>query len=156
MSRSGKLKRRKIKPESVYQSELVHKFINKIMMDGKKSLAERIVYQSLKEAAAKLQKEPMEVFKTALKNSAPFMEVKARRVGGATYQVPIEVDPERARRLAMRWLRDAARRRKGKSMIENLSAEIIDACNHVGGAVKSCETMHKTAEANKAFAHFRW
>ncbi|MFA4857997.1 MAG: 30S ribosomal protein S7 [Candidatus Margulisiibacteriota bacterium] len=156
MPRYGRVKKRKIGPDSKYQSELVHKFINKIMWDGQKSKAEKIVYSAMEGAAEKLKKSPLEIFERAMKNVLPLMEVKPRRVGGATYQIPVEVDSVRARALAMQWLRQAARSRKGHSMIENLTAELVDAYNGTGGAMNSRETTHKAAEANKAFAHFRW
>ncbi|OGC03691.1 30S ribosomal protein S7 [candidate division WOR-1 bacterium RIFOXYA12_FULL_43_27] len=156
MPRGRSIIKRKIPKDAVYGSELLQKFINKLMWGGQKSKAEKIVYGSLLEAAAKIKKEPLQIFEQALKNTTPYMEVKARRVGGATYQVPIEVPKYRGVLLAMSWLRDAARKRPGKGMIDRLSQELIDACNNAGGAAKSRETMHKTAEANKAFAHFRW
>jgi len=126
------------------------------MIEGRKSTAEKIVYTALDKVKEKLGKEPLEVFNKALDNIRPFLEVKARRVGGATYQVPIEVSKERGLAIAMQWIRESARERKGKSMIENLSNELMDAYNGVGGAVGKKDTLHKTAEANKAFAHFRW
>ncbi|MFC1496232.1 30S ribosomal protein S7 [Candidatus Margulisiibacteriota bacterium] len=156
MTRSGKIKRNKVGKDSVYGSEAVQRFINKIMSCGKKSLAERIVYNSLKKAAEVLKKEPMEIFEQALRNVVPIMEVKARRVGGATYQVPVEVKRVRGISLAMGWLKKAALKRSGRGMIEKLSYELVDAFNNTGGAVKTREDSHKTAEANKAFAHFRW
>lgn len=156
MSRSGKIKRRKAQPDSVFNSNLVHKFINKLVYDGKKTKAERIFYTSIEAAAQKVKKQPMEVFETIIRNVSPLMEVKARRVGGATYQVPIEVSRERATALAMKWLRESSRVRAGKSMVEKLTAEMLEAFSGTGGAMKKREDMHKTAEANKAFAHFRW
>ncbi|KAF0134288.1 MAG: small subunit ribosomal protein S7 [Candidatus Saganbacteria bacterium] len=156
MPRYGRVSKRKIQPDSVYGSELISRFIGKIIEGGKKSKAESIIYGALKEAKAKLNKEPLEIFETALKNIIPMMEVKSRRVGGATYQVPIEVSAERGQALAFGWLKLAAQERSGKSMIEKLSAEILDAYNNTGGAKKKQDDTHKTAEANKAFAHFRW
>lgn len=156
MPRHGQIPKRKIVKDPVHGSEILQKFINKMMWDGKKSKSEKIVYGALEKAAEKMKKTPLEIFEKALKNTTPFMEVKARRVGGATYQVPIEVSRDRGMILAMAWLRDASRARSGKGMIDKLSAELMDACNNAGGAVGSRETMHKTAEANKAFAHFRW
>jgi small subunit ribosomal protein S7 len=156
MTRSGKIKVRKIKGDAVYSSILVHRFINKLMLRGKKSKAEKILYISMETASKKLKKQPMEVFEAVIKNVAPLMEVKARRVGGATYQIPIEVSRERGIALAMKWLRDAARSRPGRSMAEKLSSELVEAFSGGGGAMKMREDMHKTAEANKAFAHFRW
>lgn len=156
MSRSGKTPKRKIPADAKYQSVVVQKFINKVMLMGKKSLAEKIVYNAMLRAAEILKKDPLEVFDKALKQATPLMEVKARRVGGATYQVPVEVSRERGLSLAMAWIKEAAQSRSGKNMIQKLSLEIVDAHNNTGGAVKSREDMHKTAEANKAFAHFRW
>jgi len=156
MPRYGKIKKREVLADPVFGSKLVQKFINKIMVKGKKSLAEKIFYKSCEVIKAELKKDPLTVFETAIKNVAPLMEVKPRRVGGSTYQVPVEVEPERGKALAMRWIRDYARSRPGKSMIEKLSAEIIDAYNGTGGAAKKREDAHKMAEANRAFAHFRW
>lgn len=156
MPRHGNIPKRKRIKDAVHNSEVLQKFVNKIMWDGKKSKAEKIVYGALKLASEQAKKTPMEIFETALKNTSPLMEVKARRVGGATYQVPVEVDRKRGELLAMSWLRDAARNRQGKGMIDKLAKEFLDACKNAGGAVGSRETMHKTAEANKAFAHFRW
>lgn len=156
MPRGGRITKRKIGGDAVFGSVTIHKFIAKLIYDGKKSKAEQIVYGALQIAAEKIKKPELEIFETALKNLAPLMEVKSRRVGGATYQVPIEVTRERGEALAMQWLRDAARERSGRSMVEKLSAELIDAFNGAGGAMKKKEDMHKTAEANKAFAHFRW
>lgn len=156
MSRSGKIIKRKIKGDAVYENVLVQKFINRLMFKGKKCTAEKIVYNSMLAAADILKKQPLEVFEKALKNITPLMEVKARRVGGATYQVPVEARRERGISLAMGWLRNAARVRPGKSMVLKLSQELVDAFNNTGGACKTREDMHKTAEANRAFAHFRW
>jgi len=154
--RYGKIPKRKIPADAVYASVLVQKFINRLLTQGKKSKAEKIVYVALEEIGKKLNKDPLEVFNKAIDNATPFLEVKARRVGGATYQIPIEVTRARGQALAMKWLLDVARGRNGKSMIENLSAELMDAYNRVGGAVKKREDLHKTADANRAFAHFRW
>jgi small subunit ribosomal protein S7 len=140
----------------VYGSVLVQKFINKMIMCGKKSKAESVFYQAMEEIKRRLNKEPIEVFEKAMGNAVPLLEVKARRVGGATYQVPIEISKDRAQAIAMQWLRQAARVRPGKSMVENLASELIDAYNNAGAAIKNRENLHKTAEANKAFAHFRW
>lgn len=156
MPRYGRVTKRKILGDAVYGSQTLQKFINKLMYDGKKSKAETIIYGSLKLVEEKLQKPAVEVFEKALSNLAPLMEVKSRRVGGATYQVPIEVTRERGHALAMQWLREAARERAGRSMIEKLSAEIMDSFSGTGAAMKKREDMHKTAESNKAFAHFRW
>jgi small subunit ribosomal protein S7 len=156
MPRYGSVKRRKVEADSKYGSELVQKFINKIMYSGKKSIAEKIVYTAMEQAAAKLKQKPLDIFEKALKNVMPIMEVKPRRVGGATYQIPVEVEPSRSRALAMQWIRLAARGRGGHSMVERLTAELMDAYNGTGGAMGTRETTHKAAEANKAFAHFRW
>lgn len=156
MTRRGNIKKRKPAADSKYGSEMVQKFINKLMYDGKKSKSEKIVYTAMEQAAAKLKKQPLEVFEKVIKNISPIMEVKPRRVGGATYQVPVEVEPRRSKALAMQWLREAARTRSGKSMIEKLTFEFLDAFNGTGGAMGTRETTHKMAEANKAFAHFRW
>lgn len=156
MPRYGKVPKRKIPADPIYGSVLVQKFINKMMMRGKKSLAERIFYRAMEEVGKRTGKDPLQVFDKAIENVAPLLEVKPRRVGGATYQVPVEVTKARGQALAMQWLREAARARTGKSMIENLAAELIDAYNNIGAAIKKREDLHKTAEANKAFAHFRW
>lgn len=156
MPRRGNIAKRKIGDDPIFSSSTLHKFINKIMYDGKKSMAEKIVYNALEIVGQKLNKNPLEAFTKALDQVTPFLEVKARRVGGATYQVPMEVTRARGQAIGMQWLREAARERKGHSMIENLSAEIIDAYSGTGGAMKKKEDLHKTAEANKAFAHFRW
>ena len=156
MPRCGKVTKRKYEGDAVYGSILVQRFINKLMYDGKKSLAEKIIYFSLKEAEKKLNKGALEIFDAVLHNLSPLMEVKSRRVGGATYQVPVEVTSERGRSLAMKWLKEAARERAGKSMVEKLSSELVDAFHGTGVAMKKKEDMHKTAEANKAFAHFAW
>lgn len=156
MPRYGRIPKRKIPGDAVYDSILVQKFINKMISCGKKSKAESIFYSAMEGLKAKTGKESLEVFEKALNNASPLLEVKARRVGGATYQVPIEVNKTRGQARAMKWLREAALERKGKSMVENLVAEIMDAYNNTGAAIKKREDLHKTAEANKAFAHFRW
>jgi len=156
MGRSGKVQRKKINGDPVYNSVDLQRFINKIMYDGKKGKSEKIVYGALEEVQKKLKKEPIEIFQEVLTSLVPLMVVKSRRVGGATYQVPVEVSADRGKALAMKWLKDSARERAGKSMIQKLSSEMIDVFNKVGGALKKREDMHKTAEANKAFAHFRW
>ncbi len=156
MPRYGTVSKRKLNSDPVFGSLIIAKFINKMIIDGKKSKAERIVYGALIEAQKKLGKEPLAIFETAISNVMPLMEVKSRRVGGATYQVPIEVSKERGQNIALQWLRDASRERAGKNMIDKLSAELVEAFNNAGGAKKKQEDMHKTAEANKAFAHFRW
>jgi small subunit ribosomal protein S7 len=156
MPRHGKIPKRKISPDPIYGSVTVQKFINKMMMQGKKSKAETIIYSAMELVSEKLKKSPLEVFEKALKNITPFMEVKPRRVGGSTYQVPIEVAPERGEALAMKWVRQFSRSRSGKSMVDKLSAELMDAYNGTGNAMKKKEDTHRMAEANKAFAHFRW
>ena len=156
MPRYGNVPKRKLAPDAVYDSLIISKFISKLIYDGKKSKAEGVIYGAFAAIKEKLGKDPLAVFETAISNVMPLMEVKSRRVGGATYQVPIEVSKERGQNIALRWLREAARERPGKSMIEKLSSELIDAFNNVGGAKKKQEDTHKTAEANKAFAHFRW
>lgn len=156
MPRYGTVPKRDIPPDPVYGSVLLQKFINRLMIRGKKSLAESIVYSALEEVKKKMNKDPLEVFEKALGNVTPILEVKARRVGGATYQVPIEVSKKRGQAIAIQWIRNAARGRGGKSMIEGLALELVDAYNGVGESIKKREDLHKTAEANKAFAHFRW
>ena len=153
-------KRRAIKrdvlPDPIYKSKIVTKLINQIMRDGKKGTAQKILYESFDMIKEKTKKEPMEVFEEAMNNIKPALEVKSRRVGGANYQVPVEVKPERAQALAFRWLINYARLRNGHSMAENLANEIIDAANGTGASVKKKDDTHKMAEANKAFAHYRW
>lgn len=156
MPRRGTAARRDVLPDPVYGSKVLTKLINKVMWDGKKSLAEKICYGALDIIKAKTKKDPVEVFEQALKNVMPVLEVKARRVGGANYQVPVEVRSERRLTLGIRWLVNYARLRAGKSMEEKLAAEIMDAANNTGAAVKKREDTHKMAEANKAFAHYRW
>ena len=149
--------KRKIIPDSKYESELVAKFMNQLMVDGKKSIAEKIVYGAFDELEKSVQKEsPVEVFKKVLDQVAPVVEVRSRRIGGATYQVPVEVRAKRRTALAMRWLVEAARKRKEKSMPARLAAELKEAMDGKGAAVKKKEDMHKIAEANKAFSHFRF
>jgi small subunit ribosomal protein S7 len=139
-----------------YNSTVVQEFINRMMHRGKKSTAVRILYGAMALASERAKKEPMEVLETALKNVGPLIEVKPRRVGGATYQVPVEVSPDRRVSLAMRWIIAAARTRAGKSMAEKLAGELLDASNNTGSAIKKREETHKMAEANRAFAHYRW
>ena len=149
--------KRKIIPDSKYESELVAKFMNQLMVDGKKSIAEKIVYGAFDELEKSVQKEsPVDVFKKVLDQVAPVVEVRSRRIGGATYQVPVEVGAKRRTALAMRWLVEAARKRKEKSMPARLAAELKEAMDGKGAAVKKKEDMHKMAEANKAFSHFRF
>lgn len=153
-------KRRKIKKDRIvdvrYNSELVAYTIRMMMLGGKKTKAENIVYGALERAGEKTGKDPLEVFTTAVDNIKPRLEVKSRRVGGATYQVPIEVSPQRAETLALRWIRQYSRGRKGKSMVDSLANELLDAYNNQGAAVKKRDDTHKMAQANKAFAHYRW
>ena len=156
MPRKGAVPRRDVLPDPVYKSKTVTKFINKVMLSGKKSVAERVVYDAFETIRAKTGKDPLEVFETALKNVMPVLEVRARRVGGANYQVPVEVKPARQTTLAMRWLVNFSRERREKTMAERLMNEILDASNGLGAAVKRREDMHRMAESNKAFAHYRW
>ncbi|MBE3595346.1 MAG: 30S ribosomal protein S7 [Candidatus Carbobacillus altaicus] len=156
MPRKGPVPRRDVLPDPIYNSKLVTRLINKIMFDGKKGVAQRILYEAFEIVREKTGNDPLEVFETAVKNIMPVLEVRARRVGGANYQVPVEVRPERRTTLALRWVVQYARLRHEKSMQEKLAGEIIDAANNVGGAVKKREDTHKMAEANKAFAHYRW
>jgi len=156
MARRNKTISRETPYDPKYKSLVMAKFINKIMFDGKKSTARTIVYDTMDLIADKTKSEPVEVFDQALKNATPLLQVKSRRVGGATYQVPIEVRPDRGMALAMRWLIDSARARSGRSMAEKLASEMIDASQGQGAAVKKRQDTHKMAEANKAFAHYKW
>lgn len=156
MPRKGYIAKREVLPDPIYKDRIVTKFINQIMLDGKKGTAESICYNAFELIREKTGKDPIEVFETALKNVMPVLEVKARRVGGANYQVPIEVRPERRQTLGLRWLVDYARKRSEKTMDEKIAGELMDAANNTGGSIKKKEDMHKMAEANKAFAHFRW
>ncbi len=156
MPRKGWVARREVKPDSVYGSDLVQKFINSMMWDGKRSTAQRIFYGAMEMIAQKTNDDPMKTFRKALDNVKPTLEVKTRRVGGANYQVPVEVNPYRRQSLAIRWLILYARSRGGKTMTDRLAEEILDASNLRGGAVKKREDVHRMAEANKAFAHYRW
>jgi small subunit ribosomal protein S7 len=156
MPRKGPVPRRDVLPDPIYNSKLVTRLINRIMKDGKKGKAERILYRAFDLVRERTGKDPMEVFDQALKNVMPVLEVKARRVGGANYQVPVEVRPERRISLGLRWIVNYARLRGEKTMEERLAAELIDAANNTGAAVKKREDTHKMAEANKAFAHYRW
>ena len=155
MSRKRKAPKRKNYPDPKYKSEVISKFINSIMYDGKRSTAEKILYSALEKMKAKNQ-DPLKVFNSAIGNVRPNLEVRSRRVGGATYQVPVEVKSNRSQALAFRWLLDASRKRKNKTMAEKLFYEIMDASQNKGSAVKKREDTHKMAESNKAFAHFRW
>ncbi len=154
--RKTKPEKRTPLPDPVYNSVEISKFINRIMRRGKKSLAERIFYTTLERVKEKTKEDPLELFNKALKNVTPLIEVKARRIGGSTYQVPIEVRADRGAALGTSWLIDFAKKRSGKTMIDKLSAEIMDAANGVGSSVKKREDTHKMAEANKAFAHYRY
>ena len=156
MSRKGPSKKHQLLPDPIYGSTVVAQLINKILLDGKKSIAEDIVYSALDMVKEKTDQEPVAVLKRALDNIRPSLEVRSRRVGGATYQVPVEVKPGRATTLALRWLVDYARDRREKTMTERLMNEILDASNGLGAAVKRREDTHKMAESNKAFAHYRW
>ena len=156
MPRRGQIAKRDVLPDPLYNSKLVTRLINSVMYDGKKGVAQKIVYDAFNIIAEKTGKEPLEVFDAAMENVMPVLEVKARRVGGATYQVPIEVRPERRQTLGLRWLTNYSRARSEKTMRERLAGEIMDACNNTGAAVKKREDTHKMAEANKAFSHFRW
>jgi len=155
MRRAGATKR-EVLPDPKFGSRLVAKFVNIMMIRGKKSTAERIMYDALASVEDKAKQEALKMFKTAIDNVKPAVEVKSRRVGGSTYQVPVEVRPDRRTSLAMRWVIGAARRRPERSMAEKLAAELFDAANNRGAAVKKREDTHKMAEANKAFAHYRW
>ena len=156
MPRRGFVPKRDVLPDPMYNSKLVTKLINSVMLDGKKGVAQKIVYSAFEIVKAKTDKDPIEAFTAALENIMPVLEVKARRVGGATYQVPMEVRPERRQTLGLRWLTSYSRARSERTMADRLAGEIMDAINGVGGAVKKREDTHKMAEANKAFAHFRW
>jgi len=156
MPRYGRVPKRKIKPDAIYNSVIMAKFINRLMYVGQKSKGEAILYEALDIVKETLKGEAIEIFNKVITNVTPLMEVKSRRVGGATYQVPIEVSQDRGQALAMCWIRDAARARTGKSMAEKLAAEMLDAYKGVGAAIKKREDTHKTAEGNRAFAHFRW
>ena len=156
MSRRHRAEKREIIPDAKYGDVVLTKFMNSVMYDGKKSVAEQIVYGALDTIETKLKTDPLPVFKSALENVAPSIEVRSRRVGGATYQVPVEVRAERRQALAIRWLIQAARGRNDKTMVDRLSAELIDASNNRGNAVKKREDTHRMAEANRAFSHYRW
>ncbi len=156
MPRRGNIAKRDVLPDPIYNSKLVSKLINSIMYDGKKGVAQKIVYDAFEIVKAKTEKEPLEVYEQAMENIMPVLEVKAPRVGGSNYQVPMEVRPDRRIALGLRWLTLFARKRSEKTMKERLANEILDAVNNQGGAVKKKEDTHKMAEANKAFAHFKW
>ena len=156
MPRKGHIARRDVLPDPLYNNKVVTKLINNIMLDGKKGTSQKIVYGAFDRIAAKTGKNAVEVFEEAINNIMPVLEVKARRIGGATYQVPIEVRPERRQTLALRWVTVFTRKRGEKTMQERLANELMDAANNTGASVKKKEDMHKMAEANKAFAHYRW
>ena len=156
MPRRGNVPKRDVLPDPVYGSKVVTKLVNQIMLDGKKGTAQTIVYEAFNIAANKLGVDAMDVFNKALENAMPMLEVKARRVGGSTYQVPMEIRPERRQTLAIRWIVTFARKRSEKTMDARLAGELMDAYNMTGGAVKRKDEMHRAAEANKAFAHYRW
>ena len=156
MPRRARVLKREVPPDPRYGNRTLQRFINKIMYDGKKSTAERIVYDALSLVESQLHRSPMEIFELAMRNATPVLEVKPRRVGGATYQVPVEIKGDRRNSLAMRWLIQSARARSGKSMAEKLANELRDASQGQGATVKKREDVHRMAEANRAFAHYRW
>ena len=156
MPRRGQIAKRDVLPDPLFNSKLVTRLINSIMYDGKRGIAQKIVYDAFDIIKEKTSKDPLEVFEASMENVMPVLEVKARRVGGATYQVPIEVRPERRQTLGLRWLTDYSRKRSERTMKERLANEIMDAVNGTGSAYKKREDTHKMAEANKAFSHFRW
>ena len=156
MPRRGNVPKREVLPDPLYNSVLVTKLVNSIMLDGKKGVAQKVVYGAFDIVKEQTEKDPLEVFSAAMENVMPSLEVKARRVGGATYQVPMEVRPARRQTLGLRWLTAYSRARGERTMAERLAAEIMDAANNTGSSVKKREDMHKMAESNKAFAHFRW
>jgi len=156
MPRRARVIKRDIQPDAKFQNLNVAMFINKVMLSGKKSTAERLTYNALDLLAAQAHRDPVDAFEQALRNATPVVEVKPRRVGGATYQVPVDIRPERRTALAMRWLINSARSRRGKSMAEKLAAELMDAASGQGATVKKKEDTHRMAEANRAFVHYRW
>jgi small subunit ribosomal protein S7 len=156
MSRRHRAEKREIIPDAKYGDVVLTKFMNSIMYEGKKSVAEAIVYGAFDAIEGKLRSDPLAIFKSALENVAPAIEVRSRRVGGATYQVPVEVRPDRRQALAIRWIITAARGRNDKTMVDRLSGELMDAANNRGNAVKKREDTHRMAEANRAFSHYRW
>ncbi len=156
MPRKGPVSKRDILPDPVYNSKLLTRFINKLMYDGQRGSAQEIIYDAFEIMREKSGKDPHELFETAIRNVAPVLEVKPRRVGGATYQVPVEVNAHRKSILAVRWIIGFARNRGEKTMAQRLAAELLDAANNTGGSIKKKEDTHKMAEANKAFAHYRW
>ena len=156
MARRREAQKREIVPDPKYNDILVGRFVNNVLRQGKKSLAERVVYHALEQIGEKTKEDPLKVFHKAIENTSPLLEVRSRRVGGATYQVPVEVKERRRVALGIRWLINNAKSRAGKSMAEKLTAELLDAYNNQGGAIKKKEEVHRMAEANKAFAHYRW
>ena len=156
MPRKGFIAQREVLPDPIYNNKVVTKLINKVMFDGKKGIAQGIVYDAFNIVHEKTSRDALEVFQEALNNIMPVLEVKARRVGGATYQVPMEVRPDRRQSLGIRWLVEYSRKRNERTMAEKLAAEMLDALNNVGGAIKKKDETHKMAEANRAFAHYRW
>jgi small subunit ribosomal protein S7 len=156
MPRRGTIKKRKPKPDHFYNSTLIFRFINSVMKMGKRSTAEKIIYGAMEQVKQKAKEDPLKMFEKAVENVRPVLETKSRRVGGATYQVPVEVALNRSTSLAIRWILRYSRERAGKSMTDKLAAEILDAVNNRGGAIKKREDTHKMAEANRAFAHYRW
>ncbi|MDA0691292.1 MAG: 30S ribosomal protein S7 [Nitrospinae bacterium] len=156
MARRREAQKRKVSPDPKYNDILVGRFINSLLKAGKKSLAERIFYTALTAVEEKIKEDPVMVFRKAINNASPMLEVRSRRVGGATYQVPVEVNESRRIALSIRWMIQNARSRAGKTMSEKLTGEIVDAYNNAGGAIKKREEVHRMAEANKAFAHYRW
>jgi small subunit ribosomal protein S7 len=156
MPRRAKVVHRDILPDARYGSELLSRFINKVMQRGKKGVAERIVYDALELIQTRTGRDPLDVFQQAIRNATPVLEVKPRRVGGATYQVPVQIEPARRLSLAIRWLLQSSRSRAGRSMAEKLSAELLDAANNTGATIKRRDDTHRMAEANRAFSHYRW
>ena len=156
MPRRRGVPKRDVLPDPIFNSKTVTKLVNQVMLDGKKGIAQKIVYEAFETAEKKLSVKAIDIFEKALDNVRPVLEVKARRVGGSTYQVPMEIKEDRRQTLAIRWIVDFARKRSERTMMERLSGELIDAYNETGGSVKKKEEMHRMAEANKAFAHFRW
>lgn len=156
MPRKGHISKRDVLPDPIYSSKIVTKLINNVMYDGKKGVAQQICYEAFDILKEKTGRDPLEVFEEAMANIMPVLEVKARRVGGATYQVPMEVRPDRRQALGLRWLVDYSRKRGERTMRERLAGELLDAVNNMGGAYKKKEDTHKMAEANRAFAHYRW
>jgi len=156
MPRRARVLKREVNPDPRFGSRTLTRFINKVMLSGKKSTAERIVYGALDSIEAQARRSPIDVFDVALRNATPLLEVKPRRVGGATYQVPVEIKGDRKQSLAMRWLIGSARSRSGRSMAEKLAAELMDASNNTGATIRKRDETHRMAEANKAFSHYRW